>query len=680
VVDRRRHLSRARFGALVGAERPDGRSQLYRGRAAGTFRDLYECDHAESRESGRFRWLVSTCLAATVGAISIFVVIFGSADQAKNAGGFLPALKEMGRASLTGREMPRLRTSEGLRWAVPKSDRLKITTGAVSTRYIIHESVKQRRGDREYIHAKPYMRLVARLAPVPADYDEVIPPFNPLKLYAVNKPINEGEDGDAGEGEQSNIVVRVVELLGGNLPVEDGQVVDDEEASALIRRAREAEAEAESIRAGAEAEQNPVGAGGPLVAAFGNLDDGAAPPNTTVIEKPAHDDSDEGFTSLENSKAQVVKVGRGDSLHKILVRAGADDWQARTMIEAARNVFPASNLRAGQEVRITLVPSLTRQDRMEPARFSVFSNGHDHIVTVTRNDSGEFAASTDSPIYDDIVMSALGGDRASKSSVYASVYYAGLLQRIQPETIMKIMKIHAYETDFRQRLRPGDAVEFFFDMNEEADSNAPPGELLFTAITTGGETYRFFRFRTHDGEVDYYDEQGNNSKKFLMRRPVRGENVRLTSGFGMRFHPLLNDRRMHTGVDWATSAGTPILAAGTGVIEHAGRKGHYGNYVRIRHANGYHTAYAHMLRIAKGVKKGVKIRQGQIIGYVGSTGLSSGPHLHYEVLVNSRFVNPLSIQVPRARKLEGRELAQFQKERARIIDLMRRAPVMTASK
>ena len=119
-----------------------------------------------------------------------------------------------------------------------------------------------------------------------------------------------------------------------------------------------------------------------------------------------------------------------------------------------------------------------------------------------------------------------------------------------------------------------------------------------------------------------------------MRRPVRGD-VRLASGFGMRFHPLLNERRMHTGVDWATSPGTPILAAGTGVIEEAGRKGQYGNYVRIRHPNGYHTAYGHMLRFRKGVAAGVKVRQGEIIGYVGSTGLASGPHLHYEVLINS---------------------------------------------
>jgi murein DD-endopeptidase MepM/ murein hydrolase activator NlpD len=137
---------------------------------------------------------------------------------------------------------------------------------------------------------------------------------------------------------------------------------------------------------------------------------------------------------------------------------------------------------------------------------------------------------------------------------------------------------------------------------------------------------------------------------------------------------------MHTGVDWACAQSTPVLASGNGVIEEARHKGYYGNYIRIRHANGYHTAYGHMLRYADGVQEGIKVRQGQIIGYVGSTGLSSGPHLHFEVLVNSRFVDPMSIQVPRERKLEGKDLAEYQKERARIEELMRRAPVMTANK
>jgi len=153
--------------------------------------------------------------------------------------------------------------------------------------------------------------------------------------------------------------------------------------------------------------------------------------------------------------------------------------------------------------------------------------------------------------------------------------------------------------------------------------------------------------------------------------------VRITSGFGMRRHRLLMTGKMHYGVDWATAAGTPIMAAGDGVIEEAGAKGEYGNYIRIRHANGYKTAYGHMSRYATGVSPGVRVRQGQIIGYVGSTGLSSGPHCHFEVLVNGVHVNPMSIQVPNDRQLTGKDIADFKREKARIDELMRRHPVAT---
>lgn len=678
MVDRRRYASHARFGTLAGAERPTGLPQLYRGRAASAFKDLYETDHAEPRQGGRFRWLVSTCLAGMVGAISIFVVIYGSADQRQTRGGFLPALTLMGEPDLSGRGIPFLRASEGLKWATPKGDRLQITSGAVTVRYLINESQKQRRAGREYIHAKPYVRIVGRLAPVPQEYKKLIPSFNPLKLYATNKTAETGKDNEPQATGHGSVVVNVVELLGGILPAEDNAELDDREVALHAARAKEAEAEAEKIRAGAEAEASnaPDATGSLGPEASGD----AVPPNTTVLTKQPQD-SEDTLADLEGRETLVVKVGNNDSLRKILIRAGADSWQARGMIEAARNTFPASHLSAGQEVRITLVPSLTQKDRKEPARFSVFSSGHDHLVSVMRNAAGEFVASKSPAIEQEIATAARShSDRASVSSVYASVYYAGLLQHVPPETIWKIMKVHASETDFRQRLRPGDAVEFFFDMKADASPDAPPGELLYTAITSGGQTYRFYRFRMPDGTVDYYDDKGRNSRKFLMRRPVRGENVRLTSGFGMRFHPLLNERRMHTGVDWASSPGTPILAAGTGVIEEAGRKGQYGNYVRIRHPNGYKTAYGHMLRVKKGIVRGVKVRQGQIVGYVGATGLASGPHLHYEVLINNRRVDPLSIQVPRERQLKGRQLAEFKKERTRIDELRHLAPVMTASK
>ena len=396
------------------------------------------------------------------------------------------------------------------------------------------------------------------------------------------------------------------------------------------------------------------------------------PPYTTVLTKTVVE-ADDTAEDLEGREVRKVRVGRGDTLTKLLQALGSESWLARSMVEAARGVFADSDLTPGSEVEFVLVPSLTRAGRLEPIRLSVRDGGA-HKVTVSRNAAGEFVASATA-----IGDPAGRGDQTTATSLYASLYQAAISQGLAKETIEQILKIHAYETDFRRRARLSDTIELFFDVkDEERAVDSQPGELLFTAITSGGDTQRYFRFRTPDGQVDYYDESGNNSKKFLMRRPIRSEDVRLASGFGVRFHPLLNTRKMHTGIDWAATPGTPILASGTGVIEEVGPKGQYGNYIRIRHANGYQTAYAHMSRFAQGVREGVKVRQGQVIGFVGNTGFSTGPHLHYEVLVNNRFVDPLSIQMPQERKLTGKQLVDFQRERGRLDELMRRPPVRVA--
>ena len=346
------------------------------------------------------------------------------------------------------------------------------------------------------------------------------------------------------------------------------------------------------------------------------------------------------------------------------------------MVEAARGTFTERDLAPGFIVELTLEPSLANPDQLEPARFAVFDDRGTHRVTVERSAAGELIASADTLASGPRASQRQGAERAAAASLYAGVYHAALSQGVTQEQILQILRLHAHETDFRRRARVADELELFFDVREEGGrGDEQLGELLYSAIIAAGESQRFFRFRATDGTIDYYDQDGNNSRKFLIRQPIRGDEARLTSGFGVRYHPLLNTRKAHTGVDWAAPIGTPILAAGNGVIEEAGLKGQYGNYIRIRHANGYQTAYAHMSRFAPGVHAGVKVRQNQIIGYSGNTGFSTGPHLHYEVLVNNQFVDPLSIQVPRERRLTGRQLAEFQKERARIEDLLRRQPV-----
>ncbi len=676
VVDRRNVPSQVRRRSVPAAERPRGLPHVYRGGSRSGRKANFEKDYGFGSGGGSFRWLLSTCLAGGVGAIAILVVIYGSTDRSEQ-GGLIPALKRMrdGKAETA----VLLRQSDGLKWAVPRADKLQTTTGALSTRFVIHESLKVKKANREYIHAKPYARIVARLAPVSQQYADVIPPFNPFKLYATEGGTQ--TRSAAGDGVVSNDVsIKVVELLGGILPGEDGQELDAQEVSDLVTRGRDTPL-ADQVP-GLDVAAAQPSAGGPTVVGDDKkrrLVEEALPYNTTRLVKTKFETDETPGDDLESRQIRVVKIGKLESLAKVLQQAGGDAWQSKAMAETAKTIIPDGQLLAGQEVRITMVPSLTQAGRSEPARFSVFSEGHDHKVTVTRSSAGEFVASA-TPFEEQMADTSGDGSQPQLSTLYSSFYAAGLMQNIPAETIQQMLRVHAYETDFRRRVRGNDTIEMFFDLRDDSSPDSAPGELLFTGIGGSGITGRFWRFRTPDGVVDFYDEQGNNAKKFLMRKPIRSDDVRLTSGFGLRFHPLFNDRRMHTGIDWSGPVGTPIVAAGSGVIEEALYKGGNGKYVRIRHANGYQTAYSHMSNFARGIEAGAKVRQGQVIGFIGMTGYSTGPHLHFEILVNSRFVDPLSIQVPRERQLNGKQLADFQKERVRIDDLMRRPPVMTQVK
>lgn len=671
-MDRRRYLSGSKHTRHMLDQRPGGLSTVARGRARRTLRDIYENDHAETHHGGKFRWLISTCVAGSVGALALFIVIQGSIETKDTPDGFMPALKRLQDGTAPPMIIPQMKRAKGLNWAVPKSNRLEVISGAVTTRYVIHESHKQQRDGRVYIQAKPYLRISAKLGPVPRNYRDVIPPFNPFKLYSDANPIGANASASRNTRSSDDVEIRVVELLGGILPNEDGQELKTAEVVEIVNEARQNEARDERA------------VDDDLIETLAPDDalglSSATPPNTSVLEKSVIE-SDDVVSDFEGGRKVILKAGDNDTLRDLLLRQGSDAFLVDDLLEAARRVLPETGLTYGQEVHITLVPSLTVPDQMEPARFSLFSFGHKHLVTVYRGSSGEFVASDTALPEDTRAAQRLAdGDNTKSTPLYASVYYAALLQNIPSETIMQILKTHAYDTDFRRRVRPGDSIEFFFDVNDTDVAEGPPGQLLFTQIVAGGETSRFFRYRTGPSDIDFYDENGNNSRRFLMRKPVRGAHVRLTSGFGMRHHPLLNRRRMHNGVDWAAKPGTPILAAGKGTITFAGRKGANGNYVRIRHANGYQSSYSHMKRFARGVKAGVRVRQGQVIGYVGSTGLSSGPHLHFEVLVNKRPVDPMKIKVGNERQLDGDDLRRFKRERARIDELMRRPPVMTNSK
>jgi murein DD-endopeptidase MepM/ murein hydrolase activator NlpD len=256
--------------------------------------------------------------------------------------------------------------------------------------------------------------------------------------------------------------------------------------------------------------------------------------------------------------------------------------------------------------------------------------------------------------------------------LYQSIYETALRNHVPRPVIDDLIRIYSYDVDFQRKVQPGDSFEIFFAGEDENANDNSKNEVLYALLTTGGETRKFYRYQTTDDNVvDYYDETGKSAKKFLVRKPVSDGTI--TSGFGGRNHPILGITKMHTGVDWGSGMGTPVFAAGNGTIEKAGWEGGYGKYIRIRHANGYETAYGHMSAFARNMEPGTKVRQGQVIGYVGSTGLSTGAHLHYEILINGRFVDPMKVKLPRGRVLESQLLAGFDQERTRLDGMMTRA-------
>jgi murein DD-endopeptidase MepM/ murein hydrolase activator NlpD len=235
-----------------------------------------------------------------------------------------------------------------------------------------------------------------------------------------------------------------------------------------------------------------------------------------------------------------------------------------------------------------------------------------------------------------------------------------------------MIRTFSFDVDLQRRVRAGDSIEVLY-AGDEAEGHA---DVMFASLTFGEESRRFYRFvTTDDGIVDYYDEAGKSAKKFLVRKPMAGGTFR--SGFGPRKHPILGYVRMHTGIDWAEDTGAPVFAAGNGtVLKAEWDRGGYGRRIEVQHLNGYLTAYSHLSGFARGIQPGTKVRQGQVLGYVGNTGLSTGPHLHYEVQINGNFVDPMRIKLPRGRELEGRIFTEFERERARIDSILERGAAM----
>lgn len=351
------------------------------------------------------------------------------------------------------------------------------------------------------------------------------------------------------------------------------------------------------------------------------------------------------------AQEKTIEIAQGDTLSEALEKAGINSGESQSIITEISRHYNMRGLRPGQQFNVTLEPAET-DSGYEFAKLS-FTPDPLRTIEVTRDDSGDFHSRIDEK---QIQRARESRVVEIDGSVYGSADKAELPDRITANTI----RLFSYAIDFQRDIHQGDKMEVLYDSYKTDDGYlAKTGDIIFARMTLGGKPYSFYRYETLDGQVDYYTQDGRSIRKSsgLMKTPVAFG--RISSGFGMRRHPVLGYSKMHKGMDFAAPTGTKVFASADGVIERAGRFSTFGNYIRIRHSSKLATAYAHLNGYAKGIRPGVRVKQGQLIGYVGTTGRSTGPHLHYEVMVNNVQVNPASVKFAADNSLNGKELKRF---------------------
>ena len=602
------------------------------------------------------RWFAGTVLTGLCGA----ALMGGAVYTALDGEAHFAAVPERAEAALRGT----IAATE--RPVARKSDKILPPPETAGARQVIRVATTVKVGDRETMRVKPYVRVASNLALTTSELSANIPPFDPRRLLAGPAPSTPSASEEASTEPDPDLTFVMRDLnavLGAK-----AKIAGSVSMAQVVAAVQEAAGRSSPVFQGIA---HLTAAGTRLAyAAEGHLDPYAGfearivPENITLLPK-----TNTQATVGPNANERVIAVKKGDSAASILRELGASTAD----IEAILNVLGPrgrdGGLREGQKLRVLMPPALG--GRPQPLRVIV-ANDHAIEAVVALSDTGRYVAvdvqSADTQVADADEDEA--DDGATGVRLYQSLYETALRHQVPRSVIDDFIRIHSYDVDFQRRVQPGDSFELLYGSDEEG-SGEGRSEVLLASLTIAGETKRFYRFQTpDDGVVDYYDETGKSARKFLVRKPL-GVGV-MRSGYGWRRHPILGYSKMHTGVDWAAPRGTPVLASGNGVVETAGWEGGYGKYVKIRHTNGYQTAYGHLSAFARGIQPGARVRQGQVIGFVGSTGLSTGSHLHYEIIVNNRFVDPMRIKLPRGRALEGATLASFERERDRIEALMNR--------
>lgn len=602
------------------------------------------------------RWLSGTFLTGMTSSVLMGVALFAALDGREQLATppEIISLLDMRADDNSGQDAKAARVLQA-RQIVRAKDRRRLEVATVS-----------RVGDQEVVRPMPVMQVKMTLA---ADYktNRTYPAYDPAALAVEDnvkqKPVPLTQSQIYAAKGETDMVLKVIDFPYGAAAFDERSDLSSDEAEQLVRAASTDLTDG-AVQVAALHYVDPQ--------RFGNL-------ATSVLADPGYEFNvvQENVSVAPRSTAaegeevvyaeDIIPFTTERRMDVALENAGYNRDEAARFAERLAGLLNGSELRAGAVLRVGLQ---VRADVPKIVRVSVY-DGKNHIVSVATNDRGQIALA-DPPEENPDILTAFDDtapvpSRGALPSVYDGVYRAAFANGMSRDSARRLVKLLSSEIELQSRVGRSDRMEVLFSQPDDNDAMSDESQLLYVAATFGNVTRRYYRFQFPDGSTDYFNEKGLNTRQSLLRNPLPAGKFR--SGFGGRRHPILGYVRMHTGVDWAAPTGTPIIAAGDGVVEKAGWASGYGKQTILRHPNGYETSYNHQSRLA--VSPGQKVRQGQVIGYVGTTGLSTGAHLHYEVIVNGTKVDPMRIRLPGGRALSGDQLEAFKKERERIDDLLK---------
>lgn len=619
------------------------------------------------------RWLVGIVLTGIAGAGLMLLSVAGALGPLRNAIS-PPQIAKAGRDERIG--------STDAVIAARRGDKLVRRINLVAARQDYKAPVLVRQGDAEVTRHAGFTRLAAPLAIETLGFADAVPAFNVAKLVSLASEDRAALEGNGEVAADTEVALALRDVATARATADSGihlrgddaysQIVDllserrgDQDRDAAQNRL------AKVMRAPTESAallSFSTGVGDP----FSKLVVRMVPENVTLLPR-----RDAVLTPLPVQEKLVLSRNEATTL-QTLRGAGADARQAKEIVAALSRNGRANSLDGNGILKLTLQPSEAGGEKAL-MRVELFRD-EKLVASAGRRDDATFWPIEIRGEAEPKRHSAADGDddeeesNPSRLTLYASIHETARRYDIPAHVIEDAIRTVFFDVDLQRRVQPGDSIEMLI-ANGEGEAARP--ELHLVSLVQGGVKRRYYRFKLPDEDVvDFFDDQGRSVKQFLLRKPIDGGELR--SGFGMRRHPILRYYRLHSGVDWAGPVGMPIRAAGNGVVRMADWDSGYGRRIEVEHNHGYVTTYNHLSAFAPGIQSGARVRQGQIIGRLGSSGLSTGPHLHYEVMINERLVDPLAIKLPKGRELGGRQLANFKRERDQIEAVIKLAPGASA--